>query len=113
MTPAGSKYKAPTPGLEDNVYDCVAPKDGTNYSIVTEKLCNHFQATVKMGSDVALALRNLKHPVINYPDKPAKYDQDKNVLVAATAIEEHRYKREYDAASRRHMPLASSTAPRA
>ena len=38
--------KAPTSGLKDYVYDCGAPKDAANYSIVTEKLCNHIQATL-------------------------------------------------------------------
>ena len=100
-TPAGSKYKAPTQGLEEYVYDCGAPKDAANFTIVTEKLCNYFQASLNMGSDVAWALRNLQHPVIDFPNEPGEYDGDGNVVRAPTAIEEHRYKREYDAAYKR------------
>ena len=55
-----------------------------------------------MGSDVAWALRNLRDAKIDYPDKPGTYDEDGNVLVAPTAIEEHRFKREYDAAHKRN-----------
>ena len=100
-SPGGQKYKSPTSGLEEFVYDCGAPKDAANYLIVTEKLCNHFQASLKMGSDVARALRSLEPLVIEYPDEPGVYDQDGNVITAPTTIQEHRFKREYDAAHKR------------
>ncbi len=44
-----------------------------------------------MGSDVAWALRNLQHPIIDYPNEPGEYDGDGNVVRAPTAMEEHRY----------------------
>ena len=99
--PSGQKYRAPTPGLEEFTYDCGAPKDAANFTIVTEKLCNYFQSTFKMGSDVAWALRNLQPVDIPFPDEPGEYDEDGNVVVAATAIQEHRFKREFDAAHKR------------
>ena len=100
-SPGGQRYKAPTAGLEDFVYDCGAPKDAANYLVVTEKICNHLQSTLKMGSDVARALRNLEPTVINYPDEPGVYDHAGNVVTPPTTIQEHRFKREYDAAHKR------------
>lgn len=48
--PSTSKYKAPTTGLEDNIYGLGTAKHAAQYSETTEKLCNYIQANFKSGA---------------------------------------------------------------
>ena len=53
----GGKYKAPTAGLEEYIYESGAAKHAAQFTETTEKLCNYIQANFKSGADIAGALR--------------------------------------------------------
>ena len=64
----GSKYKAPTSGLEGYIYESGAAKHAAQFTETTEKLCNYMQSNYKSGADVAAALRQLRELTITMPD---------------------------------------------
>jgi len=94
---AGSKYKAPTSGLEDYIYESGAAKHAAQFTETTEKLCNHMQANFKSGADIAGALRALRELVITMPDPPTGSTDGAGNHVPPTAAEEHMFKRKFDA----------------
>ena len=92
----GSKYKAPTSGLEDYIYESGAAKHAAQFTETTEKLCNYMQANFKSGADIAGALRVLRELTITMPDPPTGFTDSAGNRVLPTAAEEHMFKRKFD-----------------
>jgi hypothetical protein len=59
-SPAATKHRGPTPGVEDYIYDSRAAKHAAQFTETMERLCNYFQANYKSGDDIAGALRKLE-----------------------------------------------------
>eukprot|EP00804_Cyclotella_cryptica_P016582 CCRYP_020530-RA/>CCRYP_020530-RA protein AED:0.64 eAED:0.30 QI:0/-1/0/1/-1/1/1/0/420 len=93
----GTKYKAPTSGLEEYIYQSGAAKHAAQYSETTEKICNYMQANYKSGADIAGALKQLTDLEITMPDPPAGSTDSVGNFVPPTTAEEHIFKRKFDA----------------
>ena len=93
----GGKYKAPTTGLEEYIYESGAAKHAAQFTKTTEKLCNYMQANFKSGADIAGALRQLRDLTITLPDPPTGSTDSAGNPIPPTAAEEHMFKRKFDA----------------
>jgi hypothetical protein len=100
--PAATKHRGLTPGVEDYIYDSGAAKHAAQFTETMERLSNYFQANYKSGDDIAGALRKLEELRIDMPVAPMPItttDTSGNMVTTApTYADEHRYKREFDAA---------------
>jgi hypothetical protein len=96
-TPTTNKYKGPTTGLEDYVYNSGAAKHAAQFTETTEKLCNYMQANFKSGADIAGALKQLRELTITMPTAPIGITDAAGNFTPPTAAEEHMFKRRFDA----------------
>lgn len=93
----GSRYKGPTSGLEEYIYQSGAAKHAAQFTETTEKLCNYMQANYKSGADIAGALKQLTELVITMPIPPTGSTDSAGNPIPPTAAEEHIFKRKFDA----------------
>jgi hypothetical protein len=85
--------KAPTPGLENFIYEMGAARCAAQYNITTEKLTNYIY---KSGSDIAQALRLLQDMTFIMPPRPTGGTDANGNSLSPDDIKVHMFKRVYD-----------------
>lgn len=63
-SPGTTKHQGPTPGIEEFIFKSGGAKNAAQYTEITKRLCNYFQANYKSSNDIAVALRKLEELMI-------------------------------------------------
>ena len=98
-TKSMTEYRAPTVGLEDQVFTFVKLKDAAKFEVVKEELGKHFSTqTWNNVSDAARSFAALKEPVYiepNEPPLPTRLIHNTNMDGTIKTKEDPEYKSKY------------------
>ena len=69
-SPSATEYRAPTVGLEDQVFTIGSTKDADKFELVKEELGKHFAAqSWSDGADAEMAFETLSDPIYDEPSE--------------------------------------------
>ena len=69
--PSATEYRAPTVGLEDQVFTIGSTNDAAKFELVKEELGKHFSTqSWSDGADAAMAFETLTEPMYDEPAEP-------------------------------------------